>query len=132
MSYDWKDTIRQKMSGYTENEPDGLLQDIMKELDTIPAIGKPAARNGKSSVKASVLRFTGAFAAAAASKALIATLWNNTPDSSEINEIAVIKNNSERQIAELIDIQKPPAEVENPAIIRPSRLLPKGNCALLR
>lgn len=119
MSYDWKDTIRQKMSGYTENEPDGLLQDIMKELDTIPAIGKPAARNGKSSVKASVLRFTGAFTAAAASIALIATLWNNTPDSSEINEIAVIKNNSERQIAELIDIQKHPAEVENPAIIRP-------------
>ena len=118
MSYDWKDTIRQKMSGYTENEPDGLLQDIMKELDTIPAIGKSAARNGKSSGKASVLRFTGAFAAAAASIALITTLWNSTPDSREINEIAVIKNNSEGRIAEVIDIQKHPAEVENPAIIR--------------
>ncbi len=98
MDYDWKDTLRHKMSGYTEAEPEGLLQDIMKGLDAYPAAPKQAEKSNESGKKA-FIRLAGIFSAAAASIALLVIFRQRVPSDSESGAISVIKHNTKEQIA---------------------------------
>ena len=96
MGYDWKDTIRDKMSGYTETEPEGLLQNIMKELDPPPATLKQNVSGKKL-----FIRLAGIGSAVAASIALLATLRHSAPSDSEDSIISVVQTDTNGQIAEV-------------------------------
>ena len=98
MDKNWSEDLRKKMSGYTENEPEGLLQDILSKADLTPDIPKQAISNKTLS---SAVLFRTAIISTAAAIVLSVVIWNKSDIHTAQNNITtaeivnIVENTSE-------------------------------------